>query len=172
MPLKIKQGRKHNQPLPAFPGWSKVFPLSMPSRVKHRAPRKEGGKYTDLVDLEGSYWKYMGIWRSRWYSELGMVSSISHLNLPSLEQFFQTHQPTHTCPITCSLPRLWAGTSVSLPFIEKTCHRNHLCSWEAQPSGITCSRICPCFSAQWGFKPLWGGHFPPSQRSIYQGEGN
>ena len=167
MPLKIKQGRKHNQPPPAFPGWSKAFTLKYVIQGETRLQGRKG-KYTDLVDLEGSCWKYghleeqVVFWArqvSFWLHQHGEF----HLSLKStfywIVPLFQTPHPIHACPITCSLPRLWAGTSVSLPFIEKSGHRNHLCSWETQPSGITCSRICPCFSAQWGFKLLprgWG----------------
>ena len=172
MPLKIKQGRKHNQPLPAFPGWSKVFPLSMPSSVKHRAPRKEGKKYTDLVDFEGSCWKYMGIWRSRWYSELGMVSSMSHLNLPSLEQFFQTPQPTHTCPITCSLPRLWAALLFPFHSLRRLATEIIYAGGKLSQVASHVAESVPVFLHSGGLNFYGGDHFPPSQRSIYQGEGN
>lgn len=109
---------------------------------------------------------------ARWWLYFSLKSI-----LPGLAPPLQPPRPLAppACTITCSLPGLCKRASACLSSIEKICCGIHLSDWEAQPSGTTCGRICPCFSAQWGFKLFLGGglmpaaRLPPSQSSPWQG---
>ena len=126
----------------------------------------------------------MGIWRSRWYSEPGrclsdcisMVSSIFHWNLPSIEQFHSSKPLTPYTLAPSPAPCLDCELALLFPFHSLRRVATKIIYAVGKLSQVASHVVesVPVFLPSGGlnFYPGVGGHFPPLQRSIYQGRGN